>query len=180
MNASNFKDLVSPITHKALFCSSENNEIANEHLYTEDKSERYEIIKGVPILLPRNMLADWCRELIEVLLWEYPDQLNELFLKIEQMDHTNDPLKLIVDFIKILLKDKNDVLQAIENYSKSDGMKWILKSDKANNNVPLTAIQDFDKYSSKESGENRVNSFLSMSTDGWAFHLNYYIKSVYS
>src|ERR1035437_7192558 len=143
--------LVSPLSKKAL-------KLINGDLITEDQTETFQIIKDVPVLLPKDNLADWCRELMEVLLWEYPLQLNEMN---HEKEKTQIYLPLYLKYINKLLKDKNGIIKAIDNYAKSDGLKWILKDDKVINNVPIDDIERFDKYANIETGQKRVNSATS-------------------
>lgn len=62
---------VSPITKEVL--SKKRNS------FIDKSGNIFKIIKGVPVLLPPEYMADWHRELIEVLLWEHPDEIAKIY-----------------------------------------------------------------------------------------------------
>ena len=52
-------------------------------LVASDGKESYPIIKDVPILLPEKTNPDWARELLEIIFWEHPEEINEIFSEME-------------------------------------------------------------------------------------------------
>ena len=84
MNRENYeKYVVSPITKKALH-------IDKKSFITDDKSEKFDIVKNVPILLANEEKSEWHRELIEAILWEHPEEITEMYIPlIEKAFSTN-------------------------------------------------------------------------------------------
>ena len=56
-----FDNFVSPVSRKQLA-------VTDGFLRTADGSEKYEIRRGVPVLLPPDVQPRWDRELIEVMI----------------------------------------------------------------------------------------------------------------
>jgi len=109
--------LVSPVTHKALYRKG-------HALRTEDGTEAYPVIKGVPVLLTGGACADWHREIIEVLLWQFPEKIEELYTKIDWSLPNISPI--YIEYISALLKDKEGILSAVRSYARDDTAKWII------------------------------------------------------
>ena len=67
---------VAPQSHKELVLNK-------KRLETFDGKESYPIIKNVPILLPEKTNPDWARELLEIIFWEHPEEMDEIFSEME-------------------------------------------------------------------------------------------------
>lgn len=137
--------LASPQTHEKL-------SISRNKLISENKEE-YRIVRNVPILLPDEVKALWLRELIEVLLWEYPQEREKILEELENAVVYND---VYIKYIQKLLKNKQGILNAVEDYSKQNTEKWVAQnSDKT---VTLTQKLEFAKYSRKSIGRKRTET----------------------
>lgn len=66
---------VSPMTKEAL--------TKKRNSFIDKSGNKFSIVKGVPALLPPEYMADWHRELIEVLLWEHPDEIAKIYKELE-------------------------------------------------------------------------------------------------
>lgn len=132
---------VSPITHKQLEKSGK--KLVNN-------KEFYRIINGVPILLPSEYSASWHRELIEVIMWEYPEEIEKMYSEI---DWKTSPVPVYIRYIERLLCDKQGIESAFERYSKQNTDKWIIEKSKA---VTLKQRLEFNKYARKSTGKKRT------------------------
>ncbi len=137
--------IVSPVTHEKLTCKG-------NKLYEADGKE-YKIIKNVPVLLPEEYTAQWHRELIEVILWEYPDEIERLY---EEVDWKTSPVPIYIKYIKELLHDKQGIISAFEGYSKSDTQKWII--EKSDSGVSFKQKFEFSRHARKSNGKKRTES----------------------
>ena len=88
------KYLVSPMTHKPLWFDGDGR-------FGNDE-ESFAVVEGVPVLLPQDTAADWQRELIELILWEHPDQIEKLYQDMKSLDCA-DPLAICVERIRQLV-----------------------------------------------------------------------------
>lgn len=135
--------LVSPISHRSLTVSG--NKLINSE-------ESYKIIRGVPVLLPSEYSASWHRELIEVILWEYPEEIEEMYSEINWKE---SPIPVYIGYIEKLLRDKRGIEAAFERYSKQSTNKWITEKSKS---VTLKQRLDFNKYARKSTGRKRTET----------------------
>jgi SAM-dependent methyltransferase len=170
MNGDPLQYLVSPISHKPL--------VQHENcLITNDMTESYHIVKGVPVLLSHGTTADWHRELMEVLLWQHPEKLSEMY---EKLDFESSPVPVYIDYIKLLLKDKHGITAAINHYANEKTDRWIIQNDLINQNIPEKISRDFDNLANVETARSRVNSVRNNGENGWAIHLPYYTTQVHA
>lgn len=141
-----FDFFVSPVSRNKLIFSK-------KKMYVENGNEEYKIIKGVPILLPKECMAEWHRELIEVVLWEYPEEIERIYSEI---DWKKSPVPVYVKYIERLLHDKNGIVAALEKYSQANTDKWIAK----NGNLKITFRQklDFAAFAKRSNGKKRTDS----------------------
>ena len=65
--------IVAPQSHKELL-------LDKKSLVTTDGKESYSVIKNVPILLPEKTNPDWARELLEIIFWEHPEEIEKIFI----------------------------------------------------------------------------------------------------
>ncbi|MDR2687958.1 MAG: methyltransferase domain-containing protein, partial [Oscillospiraceae bacterium] len=161
--------LVSPMTHKALYQKGRT-------LYTEDRTESYPIVKGVPVLLAGDTCADWRREIIEVLLWQFPEKMEELYARKEW---SANPSKLYLEYISALLKDKEGILSAVRGYSRDDTAKWIIPQD-GPKSVPPHEIRTFKWRNSRKFAAERVASVRNNGKDGLSVWLPRYAELVHA
>ncbi len=113
----------------------------------------FKIVKDVPVLLPQDQIADWHRELIEVILWEYPDEIEKIYFEPEWK---SSPVSVYIKYIEKILKNKQGILHAIEKYSNDNTQKWIINSN--HSVVTKAQILKFKKYSKKNIGKMRTDS----------------------
>lgn len=139
-----FDFFVSPVSREKLIHSK-------NRLFTE--SENYGIIKGVPVLLPKEYTAQWHRELIEVILWEYPDEIEKMYSEI---DWKKSPVPIYIKYIEKLLHDKKGIIAAFEKYSETNTDKWIVKND--DSKISFAQKRKFTKYAKRSNGKKRTES----------------------
>lgn len=137
--------IVSPKTHEKLT-------LTRNRLYEKDGTS-YKTVKNVPILLPEKVSADWHRELIEAVLWEYPAVIDEIYKEIPKV---KDYSEVYIKHIKCVLKDKQGITDALERYSANDTAKW--KVQNGNKSVSLKQKLKFEKYARKSTGKARTES----------------------
>ena len=137
---------VAPQTHKELVLNKKS-------LVSTDAKEDFSIIKGVPILLPERMNPDWNRELIEIIFWEHPDVVAEIYEEIST-GCASDWNEVYVKFIKRIHGTKENLLKAFESYMKKETDIWIT-GDKSGS-ISKKQIKDFKKYSRKSIGKKRT------------------------
>ncbi len=118
----------------------------------DNSGNSFKIVKGVPILLPKKYVADWHRELIEVILWEYPDEIDNLY---NDIDWKIAPVDTYVKYIERILNNKQGILDAIDRYSKSNTEQWIINKNKV---ISQNQKEKFNKYSKKSNGKSRTIS----------------------
>jgi len=159
---------VSPVTHEALYQKGRT-------LSTKDGAESYPIIKGVPVLLTGDACADWHREIIEVLLWQFPDQIDELYAKIDWSQPNISPI--YIEYISALLKDKKGILAAVCSYAGDDTAKWIIHR-KASVPVPREELKNFTRWrNSKKHAAARLASVRGVGDKIW---LPQYVEQVHA
>lgn len=118
---------------------------------TDSENNTYRIWNGIPILLPDDNSFEWHRELMEAILWEYPDELNKMYSRIQ---HNSDPNIEYKITITKLLKNKNGIKSALERYAENKTDKWIAKEDLSDEELQKA----FKKYSTYSNGRKRVKT----------------------
>lgn len=141
-----YSNLVTPETHNKLTKS-------RRYLTDESSGTRYQIVCGVPVMLPENVSADWHRELIEVLLWQFPDEINALYSEIDWSKPPEVIQGIYKRYIDKNLKDKQGITIAFEAYAADSTEKWIAESKKAGS---LEKTIDFLRYAKKSVGKKRL------------------------
>lgn len=137
---------VTPQNHKELVLNK-------ECLKTPDGKESYPIIKNVPILLPEKTNPDWCRELVEIIFWEHPEEIDKIFSEIEA-GIINDRNEIYVEHIKTIYGTKENILKTFDSYKQRETSNWIV-SDKSGN-ISKRQLKDFKKFSKKHNGRKRT------------------------
>lgn len=137
---------VSPQSHKELVLNK------NE-LTSIDGTENYSIIKDVPVLLPEKTNPDWSRELIEIIFWEHPDVITNIYEEIEN-DNVADWNEVYLKYIKEIHGTKENILKAFDSYKQKETDIWIT-GDKSGN-ITIKQIKAFDKFNKKSIGEKRT------------------------
>lgn len=122
-------------------------------LVASDGKESYPIIKGVPILLPERTNPEWCRELVEIIFWEHPEEIDKIFSEIEAgvIDDRNE---IYVEHIKNIYGTKENILKAFDSYKQRKTSNWIV-GDKSGN-ISKNQLKDFKKFSKKHNGRKRT------------------------
>lgn len=142
---------------------------SKSRLITENGKETYPVKNGIPILLDKDTAPEWHRELIEVILWQYPEEIEKMYSEI---DWSKSPVPIYIEYISKLLKDKKGILCAFENYSMSKTTEWIAKKpEKTKNHATwLTGRNRAKRYSErtemfvKESLKNSPENLLELAT----------------
>ena len=137
---------VSPQSHKEL--------VFNKNiLVSTDGTENYSVIKGVPVLLPEKTNPDWSRELIEIIFWEHPDVITNIYEEIEN-DNVADWNEVYLKYIKEIHGTKENVLKVFYSYKQKETDIWIT-GDKSGN-ITKKQIEAFEKFNKKSIGEKRT------------------------
>lgn len=118
---------------------------------SDSENNTYGIWNGIPLLLSDDNFTEWHRELMEAILWEYPDELNEMYKRIP---FNSDPNEEYKQTIRKLLKDKNGIEAALERYAQNETDRWIAKQDLNDSELQKA----FEKYSSYSNGRKRVKT----------------------
>lgn len=139
------KYIVSPSTGKPLHF--------NKNFCCNDE-EKFDMIKGVPILLVSDEKADWHRELIEAVLWEYPDKISELYLEV---DWSKSPVPLYIEYIKKYIGEKAEIESALLRYAQTDTEKWIANAEQTQT-ITKEQLKKFRTLSSYLNGRYRVKT----------------------
>lgn len=122
-------------------------------LVSVDGKESYPVIKGVPILLPEKTNPDWSRELIEIIFWEYPEAIANIYDEINS-GKVSDWNEIYIKYIKEIHKTKENILKAFHSYKQKETDIWI-KGDKSGS-VTKAQIKEFKKFAKKSIGKKRT------------------------
>lgn len=122
-------------------------------LVTSDGKESYSVTKGVPVLLPEKTNPDWSRELLEIIFWEHPNVITEIYDEIEN-GNTADRNEIYVKHIKEIFGTKENLLKVFETYKHKETNTWIA-GDKSGN-ISKNQLKDFRKFSKKRIGKKRT------------------------
>ncbi len=122
-------------------------------LETSDGKESYPIIKSVPVLLPEKTNPDWCRELLEIIFWEQPEEIEKIFCEIEAGD-IDDWNEIYVEHIKKIYGTKENILKTFYSYKQRETSEWVV-GDKSGN-INKKQLKDFKKLSKKSIGRKRT------------------------
>lgn len=147
MNERYIKHLVSPVTHKSL---REQKDV----LVSSDGKERFSVVKTVPVMLNADTVSGWHRELIEAILWQYPEEIEKMYAEI---DWKSNPAETYVKWIKKLLGNKQGILSALDEYANTDTEKWIVQSDNAAS-ISKENLKEFRRFSTSRIGKKRTES----------------------
>ena len=163
--------LVSPITHQALHQEG-------QKLYTSDNTEAYPVVNDVPILLTDDAAADWHREIMEVLLWQFPEKIDEMYAKVDWSSF-GGPAETYIEYITALLRDKDGILSAVRQYASTQTDQWIIRQEGAQ---PLTSevISSFKERNTRKHARATVKSARREGRNHWAPHLPRYVQQVHS
>jgi len=163
--------LVSPVTHKALYQK-------RNTLCTQDGTESYPVVRGVPVLLAGDEAADWRREIVEVLLWQFPGEIEELYAKIDWSLPNISPY--YIECITALLKDKEGILSAVRGYAQDDTARWIIPKQGAKP-IPREELERFRRRRrSRKFAAAKMASVRNNGENGWAVHLPTYVEQVHA
>jgi len=137
--------LVSPVTHRPLRFANASSMVHEE--------ESFDVIGTVPIILPKYVAAEWNRELIELILWDYPDQIENVMRDILQ--HPNEPpAQVYITWIKKLIGGKQDIIRSLERYEAQNTEQWLITSPIVNDET----LRSFWQLCSPEIGKKRVET----------------------
>jgi SAM-dependent methyltransferase/uncharacterized protein YbaR (Trm112 family) len=136
--------LVSPQTHLPL-------KLEGNRLITES-GEQFDIWNGVPVLLPKETNPNWHREMVEAILWQYPEEIKEMYAGITSKDNWAE---IYVNRIRRLLGNKEKILAALQEYSEAETDKWIYINQQ---DEKSERQKKFRRYSSWLTGKKRVST----------------------
>ena len=148
---------VAPQSHKELIAKKNS-------LVSTDGEENYSVIEGVPVLLPEKTNPDWCRELLEIIFWEYPDVITKIYEEIRN-DDVNDWNEVYLKYIKEIHGTKENILSAFDSYRQKATDVWIT-GDKSGN-ITKEQIKAFKKFNKKSIGEKRTITKISGTGSIW-------------
>jgi ubiquinone/menaquinone biosynthesis C-methylase UbiE/uncharacterized protein YbaR (Trm112 family) len=172
--------LISPETRYPL-CLVDETEIGlnRGQLKGNDPLDVFNIVNGIPILLPHNHVADYNHNILDILYREKTREIsNEIFSK------TGSNYELYKDeFDKHILNEfgKEGILKVYEEYSKlprSQKLCWFatLDKDQKSDNciqIPSSTLISGLNYATSETGRKRLEMTDEM-INKWACHLNDY------
>ena len=122
-------------------------------LVTSDGKERFNVVKGVPILLPEKTNPDWSRELLEIIFWEHPEEIGKIFTETEA-DYSSDWNEIYIRHIRKIHGTKENILKAFDSYKQKETDEWIV-GDKSGS-IRKKQLKDFKKLSKKSIGRKRT------------------------
>ncbi len=138
--------LVSPTTHQPLTFRG------SEQLVCE--TDTFDVVQDIPVLLPKNTAADWRRELIELILWEHPDQIEIMRQDIDFQTY-DDPARTYIKWIKKLIGGKEEIIRVLERYEASDTKQWIIDRKET---IDEETMESFHRINSPDIAKKRVES----------------------
>ena len=92
---------------------------------TEDGQHIYPIIFHVPVLLPLTEATVWHRELVELILWEHPDEIEKIYEN--EKAWRKDPNTLYRQTIRRVIGGKAEIQKAVDRYAAADTGMWLPK-----------------------------------------------------
>lgn len=122
-------------------------------LCTENGESSYDIVLGIPIMLPKTVKAKWHRELIEIILWEHTDEIERIY---KELGKTDNYAEIYTKHLKKIFSTKQEILEAFEKYSAEAADKWIAE----NYSETITGAQkrEFLSLSLKRNGRKRTKT----------------------
>lgn len=136
----------------------------NNKLVSKDGKESYAIVKGIPILLPETTNPDWNRELIEVIFWEHPEEIEKIYNEIES-NNVDDWNEVYVQHIKALYGTKEKLLEIFDSYKQRETNCWIV-GDKSGN-ITKSQLENFNKFSTESTGKKRTETKINGKGNLW-------------
>jgi len=133
------------------------------------------VVRGVPVLLAGGEGADWHREIIEVLLWQFPEKIDELYAKL---DWSAAISPVYIEYITALLKDKEGILAAARSYAHDDTARWIIRQTDPRP-VPPAELKTFKWRNARKFAAATVASARNNGEGQWAVHLPRYAEQVH-
>lgn len=176
--------LISPVSNYPLhFINETEGDLENGQLKGNDLVDVFSIVKGIPILLPHNHIADYNYNILDVLYKERTSEVSEEILK-----KTGHNYQLYRDeFDKYIVNEfgKEGVFKIYEDYSKlpkNQKLCWYAKLDKDQKSdnktqIPLSTFKSGLTWATAETGRKRLEMTDEM-FHKWAFHLNDYANLV--
>lgn len=139
---------VAPQSHNELI-------LKNNKLVSIDGKENYSTIKGVPILLPEKTNPNWNRELIEIIFWEHPEEIEKIYNEIENND-VDDWNEVYIQHINALFGAKEKLIEVFNSYKQRETNCWIV-GDKSGN-ITKSQLENFEKFSTESIGKRRTET----------------------
>ena len=135
---------------------------------TEDGQHIYPIIFHVPVLLPSTEAAVWHRELVELILWEHPDEIEKIYAN--EKAWRKDPKALYCQTIRRVIGGKTEIQNAADRYAAADTGMWLPKKMKKTR-ISFSSKVDFLKYASAKNGKRRMQTALhSIHKDAYSYY----------
>lgn len=126
-------------------------------LVSVDGKETYSVIKDVPILLPEKTNPDWNRELLEIIFWEHPEEIINIYSEIENKNYA-DFNEVCVRHIKALFSTKDKLIEAFDSYKQRETNCWI--AGDRSGIITQSKLDDFTEYSKKSTGRKRTETII--------------------
>ncbi len=142
MNKKDLSVLVDPETKERLY--SYGNSLCSA------KGRSYKVVRGVPVMLVGDTPSLWRRELIEAILWEYPEELDAMY---NDLNSSVDYSTVYIRCVEKLLKDKEGISSALDRYAEVDRTVDVAKR---NETITQEQKRDFRRYAKKKIGEKRT------------------------
>ncbi len=111
-------------------------------------------VKNIPVILPEKTKTKWHRELIEVILWQFPEEIEKMYQEINFGKNPPDIAEIYINRIKKLLHNKEGIIKAFEAYAEANTEKWMLNGK----STDKKAIKLFRKLTTKRTGKKRVQT----------------------
>ena len=135
---------------------------------TEDGQHIYPIIFHVPVLLPSTEATVWHRELVELILWEHPDEIEKIYAN--EKAWRKDPNALYRQTIRRVIGGKAEIQKAVDRYSAADTGTWLPKKTQKTR-ISFSSKVDFLKYTSARNGKRRMQTALqSIHKDAYSYY----------
>jgi ubiquinone/menaquinone biosynthesis C-methylase UbiE/uncharacterized protein YbaR (Trm112 family) len=176
--------LISPETRCSLsLIDNTIDGLKNGLLEGNDLFDVFSIVNGIPILLPKNQVADYNYNILDIL---FKEQTNEICHDISSKAGNNYEL-IQEEFRAYLLNNfgKEGILNKYKEYSElpqRQKLSWFAKLDKNQKSdnkaqIPSSKLNEGLTYATPEIGKRRMETNNDM-IKKWAFHLNDYANLV--
>ncbi len=142
MNKKDLSVLVDPISKENLYFHGKK--------LCSAKGKSYKVVIGVPVMLTGKTPSLWRRELVEAILWEYPEEVDAMY---DELSSAVDYSTVYIRYIEKLLKNKDGIISALYRYAEADRAVSAAKREET---ITRGQKNDFRRYAKKKTGEKRT------------------------